>query len=84
MFGSYVEYNPDLSGLNLDSTSKIGIVEKKIIDLYASYYSKMIFAKDESAAMSLYAKFIAEADKLGLAEVEQAWTDLYQAKVANR
>lgn len=84
MFASHVEYNPSMAGITLDSTTKIGIVEKKIIDLYSSYYSKIIFAKDEATALSLYAEFIEKADKLGLAEVEQAWTDLYKAKTANQ
>jgi len=84
MFADYVEYNPAKAGITLDSTTKIGIVEKKIIDLYTSYYSKIIFAKDEAAAMGLYAEFIDKADKLGLADVEQAWTDIYVAKNANK
>ena len=84
MFGDHVEYNPSIAGITLDSTTPIGIVEKKIIDLYSSYYSKIIFAKDESTAMSLYAEFIEKADKLGLADVEQAWTDIYKAKNANQ
>jgi putative aldouronate transport system substrate-binding protein len=84
MFGDYVEYNPAMSGLNLDPTSPIGITEKKIIDLYTGYYSKIIFAKDEAAALALYAEFIEKADKLGLADVEKAWTENYNAKTANQ
>ncbi len=84
LFADYVEYDPSIAGITLDSSTPIGIVEKKIIDLYSGYYSKMIFAKDESTAMSLYAEFIEKADKLGLADVEQAWTDIYKAKNANR
>ncbi|WP_256756904.1 extracellular solute-binding protein [Cohnella sp. WQ 127256] len=84
MFGQYVEYDPTLSNMNLDSTSAIGITEKKIIDLYTGYFSKFIFAKDEATALSLYAEFMEKADKLGLAEVEKAWTERYQANNANR
>ncbi|BBI31506.1 type 2 periplasmic-binding domain-containing protein [Cohnella abietis] len=84
MFGDHISYDPTLVGLELEPTSKLGIMEKKIIDLYASYYSKIIFAKDEAAALALYAEFIEKADKVGLAEIEQAWTDTYKAKMANR
>lgn len=84
MFGNHVTYDPTLSGLNLDPASPVGITEKKLIDLYASYYSKIIFAANEAEALALYDEFIDKADKLGLPEVEQAWTDLYNAKMANR
>ncbi|MFC5407123.1 extracellular solute-binding protein [Cohnella soli] len=84
MFGDHISYDPSLSGLELDPTSAIGVTEKKILDLYIGYYSKMIFAKDEAAALALYAEFIGKADKLGLPEVEKAWTEKYAAKMANR
>ena len=84
MFGNYVEYDPSLSGLDLDPTSAIGITEKKVIDLYASYYSKIIFAKDEATALGLYTEFMQKADKMGLPEVEKAWTDAYKAKMAHQ
>lgn len=80
MFAKHVTYDSSLVGLNLDSTTPIGITEKKIIDLYASYYSKIIFAKDAAAATALYDEFIQKAEAAGLAEVEKAWTDLYKAK----
>ncbi|RXZ81348.1 hypothetical protein EBB07_15195 [Paenibacillaceae bacterium] len=84
MFGDYVVYNPEFEGINLDPTTEIGIVEKKLIDLFTSYYSKMIFAKNEEQSLGFYNEFMEKAESLGLAEVEQAWTEAYQAKQALR
>jgi len=66
------------SALTVQAGSPEQVIEAKITDLHKQAKMKMYLAKSEQEAEIEYRAFIAEAEKIGLAQLEAAYTTRYQ------
>jgi hypothetical protein len=81
LFGPYVEYRPELAGLEPEKSSEEGIINQKAIDLMKEYIAKIVFEDSKDAALAMYDEFIGKLDALGLPKLEAHWTKVYQKKI---
>lgn len=80
-FGKYVEYHPELSGINPVAGDDETIIRQKVIDIMKDSVAKIVFAKDENSAVAEYHNFISKCEAAGLVKLEKYWTAKYQAKM---
>lgn len=66
----------DIISVASDSPEKV--IETKVFDLWTSMLPKMELAESKDACDAAYNEFLASAGKLGLAQLETAYTDSYQ------
>ena len=67
-----IERNSVLAVVPSDSEEKV--IENKVIELWKNAMPKMILAKTQEECLSEYDKFLKDADALGLAKLETAYT----------
>ncbi|MDF2986309.1 MAG: ABC-type sugar transport system periplasmic component-like protein [Eubacterium sp.] len=81
IFAPYMEYRPELDLPTIDPASADGIALKKCLEIYKNSIIKIIFSKDEAAALAEYNNMIAKCDEMGLSKVEDIWTRTYNEKL---
>lgn len=80
VYGSLVEFKPEMDIQDPDPASDLGITLQKAKDLLKTASVKMIFAKDVD---SEYNNFISQLDALGMQKVEEAWNNAYNTHLKN-
>ena len=66
----------DLVMVPADTEDKV--TETKVMDLWQTSFPKMCMASSEKACTDAYNKFVQQAEKLGLAKLEAAYTAVYK------
>ena len=64
--------------LLIPSDSNEKVIETRIIDLWVSSLPKMYLAESEQECEAAYHEFVSQAESLGLAELEAAYTVNYE------
>ena len=65
----------DLIKVSSDSPEKV--IEQKVLDLWKTMLPKIYLAETEAKCDEAYKEFISKAEKLGLADLEKAYTNNY-------
>ena len=74
--------NPVLGMINFDPDSDEEVIETKLEDLELRMTPQIIMAANEEEAMALYDQMIAEAEQIGMSDLEAAAEPMYTAKIA--
>lgn len=77
IYNKYADNDPYQSYLVLPSDSKEYVKLNQIKELWTTSLPRMYLAKSEEECAANYKDFISKAEKLGLADVEKAYTGLY-------
>lgn len=82
VYGDKIEYVPAFDNVNPDPASDEGVIFSKFKTLFETSCVKIVFAKDQQTAEDELTAFIAKAEEIGLAQVENVWSENYRANLA--
>jgi hypothetical protein len=68
--------------INFDPDSDEEVIETKLEDLELRMTPQIIMAASEEEAMALYDEMIAEAEQIGMSDLEAAAEPMYVEKIA--